>query len=189
MDELATRCLDTFPEWLRTLATDAGDLAELVASSSAPDAARRQIAGGLNYLFKSLDLIPDGIEDLGFLDDAFVLRVSAATALRTSANSAEVRDTSPTLVRLAGEASLVAELLGQDFARLEAHVVTLTHGAARGRTVEEIIGNEQTRQAFLQEVKGWAASYAAPSFTRDEKNLVKLQSFLSAKLPSLDGAR
>jgi uncharacterized membrane protein YkvA (DUF1232 family) len=185
MDELATRCLDTFPEWLRTLATDAADLAELVAAPSAPDAARRQIAGGLNYLFKSLDLIPDGIEDLGFLDDAFVLRVSAAIALR---NAAEVRDASPTLVRLAGEASLVADLLGPDFARLEAHVTTLTNGAARGRTVEEIIGDDRARQAFLQEVKGWAASYAAPTFTRDEKNLVKLQSFLSAKLPAAEAS-
>jgi hypothetical protein len=29
-------------------------------------------------IFKSLDLIPDGIEDLGFIDDAFVFRVAAA---------------------------------------------------------------------------------------------------------------
>lgn len=185
MDELATRCLDTFPEWLRTLASDATDLAELVASTSAPEAARRQIAGGLNYLFKSLDLIPDGIEDLGFLDDAFVLRVSAALAAKDGA----AREASPTLARLAGEATLVSELLGADFARLEAHAATLTNGAARGRTVDEIIGDDGARQAFLQEVKGWAASYAAPTFTRDEKNLVKLQSFLSAKLPAAEAAR
>ena len=36
----------------------------------------------------------------------------------------------------------------------------------------------------LQELRGWAASYEAPSFVRDEKNLVKLQSFLGAKLPA-----
>ena len=40
------------------------------------------------------------------------------------------------------------------------------------------------RQGFLTEVTGWASSYATPTFTRDEKNLVKLQSFLSAKLPN-----
>jgi hypothetical protein len=78
----------------------------------------------------------------------------------------------------------VGELLGKDYARLEAYVKTLTRGAARGRTVDEILRDEQVRGAFLGEVTGWAASYQTPSFTRDEKNLVKLQSFLSAKLPA-----
>ena len=38
-------------------------------------------AGALTYLFKSPDLIPDGIEDLGFIDDAFVFRMAAAAAI------------------------------------------------------------------------------------------------------------
>ena len=182
MNELQTRCLDTFPEWLRTLATDASDLAQLVANPSAPDIAKRYVTAGLNYLFKSLDLIPDGIEDLGFLDDAFVLRVAASLALT---EAPACRDSSTALTRLAQDAKLVSELLGHDYPRLEAHVKSLTHGAARGRTVDEILADEATRGTFLHEVKGWAASYAVPTFTRDEKNLVKLQSFLSAKLPAV----
>src|SRR5262245_926601 len=82
MTESQNQCLDTFPEWLRTLASDAADASRLLSSSVASESARRCIAGGLNYLFKSLDLIPDGIEDLGFLDDAFVLRTAAAQALQ-----------------------------------------------------------------------------------------------------------
>lgn len=181
MTELQNRCLDTFPEWLRTLAADASDLAQVLSSAGCPEGARRYVAGGLNYLFKSLDLIPDGIEDLGFLDDAFVLRVASSLAV---AESPDAKGHSPTLGRLAGEASLVSELLGKDYPRLESYVRALRTGAARGRTVDEILGDEQVRGTFLGEVKGWASSYAAPTFTRDEKNLVKLQSFLSAKLPA-----
>ena len=81
MTEFANRCLDTFPEWLRTLATDASDLAQILSASNSPETVKRYVAGGLNYLFKSLDLIPDGIEDLGFLDDCFVIRVASALAL------------------------------------------------------------------------------------------------------------
>src|SRR5829696_10313063 len=103
MNELQTRCLDTFPEWLRTLATDATDLAQVVATASAPDVAKRYVTGGLNYLFKSLDLIPDGIEDLGFLDDAFVLRVAAALALEDSPGA---KADSTALGRLAADAKL-----------------------------------------------------------------------------------
>jgi uncharacterized membrane protein YkvA (DUF1232 family) len=181
MTELQTRCLDTFPEWLRTLASDASEASQILASASAPEGARRYVAGGLNYLFKSLDLIPDGIEDLGFLDDAFVLRVAASLAL---AENPGVREEAPALARLAGDTKLIAELLGNDFARLEAYVKGLARGAARGRSVDEILSDPQVRATFLGEVASWSASYSAPTFSRDEKNLVKLQSFLAAKLPS-----
>jgi uncharacterized membrane protein YkvA (DUF1232 family) len=179
MTELQTRCLDLFPEWLRTLAADAVELARVLSNPNAPESTRRYIAAGLNYLFKSLDLIPDGIEDLGFLDDAFVVRVAAALALHEHPAS---RDEA-VLVRLADDAKLVSELLGKDYPRLEAYVKTLTRGMARGRTVDEILHDDQVRAAFLHEVTGWAASYETPSFSRDEKNIVKLQSFLSTKLP------
>jgi uncharacterized membrane protein YkvA (DUF1232 family) len=181
MTELQNRCLDTFPEWLRTLATDATELAEILSRPTAPEAARRYVTGGLNYLFKSLDLIPDGIEDLGFLDDAFVLRVAADLAIQEAPS---VKEEAPVLARLAAEAKLVAELLGKDYARLESYVKGLTKGAARGRSVDDILDNDEVRAGFLTEVTGWASSYATPTFTRDEKNLVKLQSFLSAKLPN-----
>lgn len=183
MSDLAKRCLDTFPEWLRQLGDDATQLASLLSTDSLPEVARRYVAGGLNYLFKSLDLIPDGIEDLGYLDDAFVLRVAAALAL-ADAPAAAGSDPRGVLARLGGEASLVAELLGADHARLETYVRGLTKGAARGRTVDEIVGDASVRAAFVSEVHAWAKSYEAPSFGRDEKNLVKLKSFLGARLPA-----
>lgn len=180
-EELSARCLDTFPEWLRSLARDAVDLATTLDDGDVAEPARRLVGGGLTYLFKSLDLIPDGIEDLGFLDDAFVLRESCRQAVEAWP---ELGTSHPVAARLAGEAALVAEVLGKDASRLHRYVGTLTSGAARGRTVEEIVEDEAKRGAFLQELRGWAASYESPSFTRDEKNLVKLQSFLGAKLPA-----
>jgi uncharacterized membrane protein YkvA (DUF1232 family) len=183
MTELQTRCLDTFPEWLRSLGDDATAMATLLSSDSLPMEARRYVAGGLNYLFKSLDLIPDGVEDLGYLDDAFVLRVAAALAI-ADAPDAKTADVRGVLARLGADAGLIAELLEKDHARLEKYVRGLTKGAARGRTVDEIVGDRAVANAFIAEVHGWAKSYAAPSFSRDEKNLVKLKSFLGTKLPA-----
>lgn len=180
MSELETRCLDTFPKWLNTLAEDATGLARIVEDGAKPEGLRRYAAASLNYLFKSLDLIPDGIEDLGFLDDAFVLRVSAALALGDHPGA---EDDSPQLATLADDTALIRELLGDDYPRLETYVKGLGSGAARGRSVDDILGDDQVRQEFLHEVAGWSKSYEGPGFTRDEKNLVKLKSFLSAKLP------
>ncbi len=182
MAQLESRCLDAFPEWLRSLGDDARALGALLEGSALPEPARRQVAGALNYLFKSLDLIPDGIEDLGFVDDAFVFRVSAALAVEAGATAGA--DPSGTLGRLAADAALVAEFLGADYGRLERYTSALSAGASRGRSVDDIVGDARVRSELLREVSGWAESYGAPSFARDEKNLVKLRSFLGAKLPA-----
>ena len=55
--------LETFPAWLGSLGTDAEQLGAFLQEKDVPIAPRQAIAGGLNYLFKSLDLIPDGIDD------------------------------------------------------------------------------------------------------------------------------
>lgn len=182
MTDLQTRCLDTFPHWLRSLGDDASALAALLSNDALPIEARRYLAGGLNYLFKSLDLIPDGIEDLGFLDDAFVLRVASSLAL-VDAPAAREADPSRALTRLSGDAKLIAELLEGAHARLEGFVRSLKTGAARGRTVDEIVSDKAICNAFVAEVQGWAKTYEAPSFSRDEKNLLKVKAFLTEKLP------
>jgi uncharacterized membrane protein YkvA (DUF1232 family) len=174
MTDLESRCLDAFPKWLSSLGDDARALISVVESEGAGDGAQRRAAGALNYLFRSLDLIPDGIEDLGFIDDAFVLRVAAARAGNESDS---------TLVRLSGEAALIREFLGDVYGRLEAFVDGLDSVAARGRSVSDIVGDARVRGEFAREVRTWADSFSAPSFARDEKNLVKLRAFLGAKLP------
>ena len=63
MATLDARCLDAFPNWLRTLGEDARALAAVLEKEGS-DGAQRRSAAALNYLFKSLDLIPDGLEDL-----------------------------------------------------------------------------------------------------------------------------
>jgi uncharacterized membrane protein YkvA (DUF1232 family) len=178
MTDMHTRCLDTFPEWLRTLAADASALAEALSTPGLAPPVGRYIAGGLNYLFKSLDLIPDGIDDLGYLDDAFVLRVacSLAGAARPELKQGAIQ-------RLSDDASAVRDFLAEDYPRLEGYVRGLRKGAARGRTVEDVVGDAATRTQFLQEVKAWSAAYQVPTFTRDQKTLVKLKAFLNAKLP------
>jgi uncharacterized membrane protein YkvA (DUF1232 family) len=178
----SSKYLTIFPQWLKTLGSDAQELAQLLTNEDLPEGVRRLVAGGVNYLFKSLDLIPDGIEDLGYLDDAFVLRVSALLAL----TQYQVTDNSSreTLSRLAKESEHISAFLGENYARLETYVKALGKGAARGRTVDEILESKDICTELQNEVAAFTKSYQAPSFTRDEKTLVKLRSFLDTKLPT-----
>ncbi len=174
--------LDIFPAWLRSLGDDAEALGEIIADKGAPEAARQIVAGGLNYLFKSLDLIPDGIDDIGYLDDAFVLRIAAELAIQEDCGELGA-DKLKTLNRLATDADVVREFLRQDFTRLVDYVKGLRKGAARGRSVADIVGDPATQSTFLSDVRGFGKSYQPPSFSREEKNLVKLKAFFDAKLP------
>jgi uncharacterized membrane protein YkvA (DUF1232 family) len=167
--------LDAFGAWLNGLGADAEQLSGLLSAEDAAPSARQAVAGGLNYLFKSLDLIPDGIDDIGYLDDAFVLRVAARQAQASGEHAA--------LSRLAQDAELVKEFLGATYARLDAYVAGLRGGAARGRTVQEILNSEKMLEDFLADVKGFAGGYQAPAFSRDPKSLIKLRAFFDAKLP------
>jgi len=178
MVEVQTRCLDAFPNWLRSLADDARAFAKLLEEPALPEPAKRRVAAALNYLFKSLDLIPDGIEDLGFVDDAFVFRMSAEQALEETGGTAH-----ETLRRLADDAKLISEFLEGDGPRLAAYVRALEKGAVRGRSVQDIVSDAGVRAELVREVLAWADGYGPPTFTRDAKSLVKLKSFLSAKLP------
>jgi uncharacterized membrane protein YkvA (DUF1232 family) len=178
MTTLDSRCLEAFPAWLKSLAEDAQKLAGLLEHAEASPAAQRAAASALSYLFKSLDLIPDGLEDLGFIDDAFVLRVAAALVEEAD------RDTDGVLVTLTADAALISEFLGPDYPRLERYVQKLEGGSARGRSVSQVLEDSAARGDFVREVRQWAAGYTSPSFARDTRSLVKLRSFLGTRLPA-----
>lgn len=180
--DVDAKCLETFPLWLRTLGDDAEGLVELITMPTVPDTARRVLAGGLNYLFKSLDLIPDGIDDIGYLDDAFVLRVAAGHALREDLDKVG-GDKLKICMKLSNEVELLESFLGKDYTRLETYVTGLRKGSARGRSVDDILSNPAVLGDFASDVHGFARSYAAPSFGREQKNLIKLRAFFDAKLP------
>jgi uncharacterized membrane protein YkvA (DUF1232 family) len=174
------RYLELFPQWLRSLGEDAAAVGTLLAEGK-DDEGTRWLVAGINYAFKSLDLIPDGIDDLGYLDDAFVLRV--ACSLAAAAHAPNHDDASGVVVaRLADDARLVRDFLEGDYQRLEQYVHGLQKGAARGRSVDDILADTTTRETFLRDVRQWSAAYQPPSFTRDPKTLVKLKAFLGAKL-------
>ena len=183
MSESQAKYLDTFPGWLRTLGEDAESLGSLLEEDDGlPESARESVAGGLNYLFKSLDLIPDGIDDIGFLDDAFVIRVAADLAAREDSGNV-TGDKLKALAELSNDCEVIREFLGDDYGRLESYVRGLRRGAARGRSVSDILNDKEIRGELLSDVRGFSKSYSAPSFAREEKNLIKLRAFFDAKLP------
>ena len=175
--------LPAFATWLSSLGTDSARLGEALGHSSLDRECRELFAGGLNYLFRSLDLVPDGIDDIGYLDDAFVLRVACELGLRHY-DSAESDVSLPDeLFGFADDCEIIREFLGEDYSRFEDYVRGLRVGTARGRDVVDIVSDSATCEAFLSDVRGFATNFEAPTFAAEERNLVKLKAFFSARLP------
>ena len=183
MSELNEKCLDIFPVWLRSLGEDIEIVLHVVEVEGVDPAAKRQLVAGINYLFKSLDLIPDGIDDIGYLDDAFVLRVSTKLVLDEVKDKVD-NDHRAALESLAKQTGLIEEFLGSElYGRLVTYVEGLKSGSARGRSVEEIVTNAEVGREFASEARTFSKGYESPSFSREEKNLIKLRAFFDAKLP------
>jgi len=183
MKDTHAKFLEAFPDWLKSLPADALSLLAAVRETSLPSGAREVLAGGLNYLFKSLDLIPDGIDDIGYLDDAFVLRMAASEAGQHGLGDL-CGGPLESLNRLSGDTALIREFLGEEvFGRLAAYVDTLRRGSARGRTVADLLEGGDAWKSFSSEIQSFHQEYESPSFTREEKTLIKLRAFFEAKLP------
>jgi uncharacterized membrane protein YkvA (DUF1232 family) len=179
MDASAQTALNTFPQWLQSLGGDLVELTELLKVPELSEKLRLWIAGASGYIFKSIDLIPDGIEDLGYLDDAFVVRVIA----RHAAEHLDAEIAPAVLTRLAGEAAFVESFLGTIYTRLDEFVLGLRIAVVRGRSPSDIVQDPALAQQVCDEVAAFARSYIAPQFTQEERTLTKLRSFLDTKLP------
>lgn len=72
------RYLGVFPQWLRSLGEDAAAIGDALGAHAADDDATRALVAGLYYIFKSLDLIPDGAPHVGSSGE----RLTSAAAAR-----------------------------------------------------------------------------------------------------------
>lgn len=175
------RFLRTFQSWLDAMGSEVGALGELLESSEAPPALRGASAASVAYLLRSFDIIPEGLEDLGYLDDLFVFRALAERAALEDPDAPSF-DATGTVARLAAEAELVAEFLGEDYPRLQEVAFSPGPAHAEGRQAEDLLKDAELCAAALTEARAWTESYRAPQLGNGAEELVKLGSFFRTKL-------
>jgi uncharacterized membrane protein YkvA (DUF1232 family) len=71
---------DAFSTWLRGMGAEVQTLGTLLEDEAAPARVRRASAEALSYVLRSFELIPEGLEGLGYLDDLFAVRALAKRA-------------------------------------------------------------------------------------------------------------
>jgi len=169
-----------FPRWIASMAEDVRALAAAVGRPELPKRLRAPLVGALNYLFRSLDIIPDWFPGLGFVDDAIILRVGAALAAAVDAGGAAGLDA---VYKLGNEAELVKELLGEELdAKMLKYVESLPAQEVRGRSADTVLKDDQQLKDFLEEVAAFADDYKPATYEANDKYPEKLRLFVSGKL-------
>lgn len=171
-----------FVAWLGGLGGEARELSALLSREGAPPGLRRFAAETLNQLLYAVDLIPEGIEGLGYLEALFGFRLLARELCEAEPDSASA-DPHGTVRRLSQEARLVRSFLGEED---EGRLLALTHAQsdkrARGRSVADLLEVPEAQSAAIEEAQSWAEQYRPSQFGAGSHDLVRLLSFLRTRV-------
>src|SRR5438552_2280596 len=74
----------------------------------------------------------------------------------SAVGGAAAADLKNVLPRLAGDVATIESFLGENFPRLVGYVHDLGKGAARGRTVEEVVNDANVRKELASEIHAFA---------------------------------
>jgi len=169
-----------FQEWIDDYERDVGLYREILSDESTPAPLRRLIAGGLMYLIRRFDLIPDYLKPVGLLDDAIVLRVTADLGAE---HTAELDPKyMKQMFKLANDAETVKEFLGDGYRDLENYVRRQPEDAVHGITGDSVVEHASSRRELLDQVDEEMKTFEANAIEDGAKVERELKSYIHAKL-------
>ena len=166
--------IELFGTWVHSLPDDTRALQAAVDAESTPREAKLMLVGGLSYLLRKIDIVPDYLTGVGVVDDVFVLRIAAAEA-NLGADAPEIQ-------ALGDSLGPVKEYLGDLYAGLVDFVKGLPEDPVRGRTADKILDDEATYKQFTRELGDELDSFAPKPITDGDRALREIKSFIKAKL-------
>lgn len=166
--------IELFGGWINSLPDDTKAIQAAVDAEGTPREAKLMLVGGLSYLLRKIDIVPDYLTGVGVVDDVFVLRIAAGEA-GLGADAPEVQALGESL-------EPVQEYLGDLYAGLVEYVKGLAEDPVRGRTADKILDDEATYKQFTRELADELASFAPKPITDGDRALREIKSFIKAKL-------
>lgn len=169
-----------FQEWIDDYEHDVLLFKEILADESTPAPLRRLIAGGLMYIIRQFDLIPDYLKPVGLLDDAIVLRITADLGAE---HTAELDPKyMKQMFKLANDAETVKEFLGDGYRDLENYVRRQPEEAVHGITGDSVVEHASVRDDLLAQVSEEMKVFEAGAIDDGAKVERQLKSYIHAKL-------
>ena len=166
--------IELYGGWINSLPDDTRTLQAAVDAEETPRKAKLMLIGGLSYLLRKIDIVPDYLTGVGVVDDVFVLRIASAEA-NLGADAPEIQ-------ALGDSLGPVEEYLGDLYPRLVDYVKGLPDDPVRGRTAEKVLDDEAVYKQFTRELADELDSFAPKPITDADRALREIKSFIKAKL-------
>ncbi|MGM0596814.1 MAG: YkvA family protein [Myxococcota bacterium] len=173
----SSEILEKLDGWVKTLVDDAKIMRSQIDSDGISRDAQKHIIGGLSYLLRKVDIIPDYMGGIGVLDDAFVMRVACRNALK-----AGISDVDDRFKQLAEDAELVDEILDELKDRFNLYVDKLPEQKIRNRNADTVLDEPGSMEQFDRELEDEIRGYKAKPLGKNEKVLRELKSFIKSKI-------
>lgn len=169
-----------FQEWIDSFEHDVALYIDIAKDETSPAPLRRLIAGGLMYIIRQFDLIPDYLKPVGLLDDAIVLRITADLGAE---HTAELDPKfMKQMFKLANDAELVKEFLGEGYRDLENYVRRQPEDAVHGITGDSVVEHASVRDDLLAQVAEELKTFEADAIEDGAKVERQLKSYIHSKL-------
>jgi uncharacterized membrane protein YkvA (DUF1232 family) len=146
--------LETLQELVEGFSLDVGRVRAALADDKTEEAARKLLVGALSYVIDTWDMFPDHYRGVGLADDALVLRVASALALRAGGSHRGLQ-------HLAGQMPVVRTLLGDLAEPLERFCAALPERTFGNRTVATILSQPDVRAVFEADLNRLAKKQSA----------------------------
>jgi uncharacterized membrane protein YkvA (DUF1232 family) len=172
-----TELLILLDNWVKELAEDAKALRDAMGDPGTSREAKKYIIGGLSYLLRKVDIIPDYMGGIGVLDDASVLRVAADLSMISGVSNA-----SDHFKKLAKENDLVKILLEDHYIPFENYVKRLPVEKIRNRTAETILDEPGSLDQFDREFEDEVRGYTPKPLGQNERTIREFRSFMKSKI-------
>ncbi len=178
---MSNELIDVFNDWINTLPQDTRTMRAALEADGTPREAKRYLVGGLSYLLRKIDIVPDYLTGVGVVDDAAVLRIACQLAHESGLGdlSGEVKSEVETL---AGSTGPLETYLGDLHEKLVAFVKELPDETVRGRTADKVLDAPEAHKQFLRELKDELDAYSPQAITDPDRAAREIKSFFKAKL-------
>jgi uncharacterized membrane protein YkvA (DUF1232 family) len=172
--------------WIETVPKDVDVMVEALQSSATPRESRTLLIGGLSYMLRKIDIIPDFLDGVGVVDDTLVIRVAAASAVELASGKLDwyLEDE---LSRLGQSLDSLRDYWGDAYPGFEGYVKELLDGEVRACMADKIIDDEETYQQFLKEVKDAIANYKPRPITYERRQVEALFDYIGSETKGDDG--
>lgn len=173
--------LEKFGAWVESLPEDTKALRAAYEAEGVSRETKKIIIGGLAYLLKKIDIVPDYLGGLGSVDDAMVLRESARLATASGLGDLE-GENKEKIEKLSEESTIVKEFLDDLYDPFAEYVASLPEEKVRNRNADMVLDESDAKEQFGYELDDELKSYKVRSVDGGAKALRELKSFIKAKV-------